>query len=382
MKAPDRLVFWQNMLAIHQSAHIRALAERCSAEVVLAVDEEIDAERRALGWTSPDFGPAKVVVAPDDQTIARLLETDPGNSVHIFSGIRAFPTASRAFIRSLDVSTTRGVFAEPGDGRGLRGVVRRIISAQYCRRYGEHISFILATGELGLQWYRRAGFAAAKLYPYGYWMEPFEADWGEGDDNEGGDFRIIFVGRFISLKAIDDLMRALIGLKERDWRLTLIGSGPCAAQIGKLARAGGITDRVRIEAPMGNRQVMAQIARHDLLVLPSRYDGWGAVVNEALMCGVPVVCTDQCGAADLLQEPWRGEVVRARCVPALREALARRIQAGRPTLRQRSGLTAWTDAISGPVAAGYLLEVIRCATVGGPRPEPPWRRTAEETATV
>ena len=39
-------------------------------------------------------------------------------------------------------------------------------------------------------------------------------------------------------------------------------------------------------------------------MLPSRYDGWGVVVNEALMAGVPVMCSDQVGASAVI-EKWQ-----------------------------------------------------------------------------
>ena len=44
----------------------------------------------------------------------------------------------------------------------------------------------------------------------------------------------------------------------------------------------------------------------DLLVLPSLFDGWGAVVNEALQAGMRVLCSTACGAASLLDGRQRG----------------------------------------------------------------------------
>jgi glycosyltransferase involved in cell wall biosynthesis len=39
---------------------------------------------------------------------------------------------------------------------------------------------------------------------------------------------------------------------------------------------------------------------HDVLVLPSRFDGWGVVVNEAVACGRAVIVTRRCGSAGTL----------------------------------------------------------------------------------
>ena len=50
------------------------------------------------------------------------------------------------------------------------------------------------------------------------------------------------------------------------------------------------------------------MAAADVLVLPSRFDGWGAVVNEALMVGTPVICSDRCGASDVIENGRNGYV--------------------------------------------------------------------------
>ena len=45
----------------------------------------------------------------------------------------------------------------------------------------------------------------------------------------------------------------------------------------------------------------------DLLILPSKLDGWGAVTNESLLAGTPVLCTNTCGSSVLLDGRIRGE---------------------------------------------------------------------------
>ena len=49
----------------------------------------------------------------------------------------------------------------------------------------------------------------------------------------------------------------------------------------------------------------------DCLILPSRHDGWGAVVSEALMVGTPVICSDACGSAGVVHASGVGGVFRS-----------------------------------------------------------------------
>ena len=44
------------------------------------------------------------------------------------------------------------------------------------------------------------------------------------------------------------------------------------------------------------------ISKYDFLILPSRFDGWGVVINEALLARVPVICSNQAGASSLVKK--------------------------------------------------------------------------------
>jgi len=50
---------------------------------------------------------------------------------------------------------------------------------------------------------------------------------------------------------------------------------------------------------------------YDLLVLPSLHDGWGVVVNEALIQGVPALVSDACGAKTLIEVSGAGSIFEA-----------------------------------------------------------------------
>lgn len=62
-------------------------------------------------------------------------------------------------------------------------------------------------------------------------------------------------------------------------------------------------------------------AAADVLVFPSLSDGFGMVVTEALSRGLPVICTDQVGAADLIEHEVNGLIVKAADATALADAL-------------------------------------------------------------
>jgi glycosyltransferase involved in cell wall biosynthesis len=114
------------------------------------------------------------------------------------------------------------------------------------------------------------------------------------------------------------------------------------------------------------------ISKSDLLVLPSYKDGWGVVINEALMAGVPVVCSTNCGAQDLLDGCIRGETFEVGNAKQLAEVLRRRIGVGPNGAETRRDIQEWSRRISAESAASYLKAIVDHVYAAGPRPMAPW----------
>ena len=68
-----------------------------------------------------------------------------------------------------------------------------------------------------------------------------------------------------------------------------------------------VRQRIDFKGFQAPESLPAFFAEADIFVLPSRYDGWGVVVNQALGAGLPVICSDAVGAAeDLVEEGGNG----------------------------------------------------------------------------
>ena len=104
------------------------------------------------------------------------------------------------------------------------------------------------------------------------------------------------------------------------------------------------------------RQVIAQ---SHALILPSLYDGWGAVVNEALMEGTMVYCSDKCGASVLIDDPSRGRLFDPRDFKTLAKFLWNDygffLDSG-STQHRREALRRWSEENIGPEAIARRME--------------------------
>ncbi len=373
-----RVVFWQNILSFYQVPHLTALAARPGTQVVWVVQQAITPDRIAQGWKVPEVSGVQVVVAPDDAEIQQIVGECPEDSVHVFSGIHQDPVARKAFYLSLKTSAQIGLLNEaPFPGR-LRDLISPAFHWGHRLLYGKRISFILAMGHMAVDFYKSVGYSDTIVFPYGYF--PPAPPLSAVPPSAEGPVQILYLGQLIERKGVDILLRALGPLTDLDWTLTLTGSGDGKDALVMLTKELGLEDRVSFQSALENEAAMQQMAQSDFFVLPSRHDGWGVVVNEALLRGVPVICSDRCGAADLLGEPWRGEVFGAGSVSSLEAALRRWISRGKRTANETQRIKIWSQCITGAAAAAYLGRVIEWtrtpAKTRDARPLPPWQEAS------
>jgi glycosyltransferase involved in cell wall biosynthesis len=133
---------------------------------------------------------------------------------------------------------------------------------------------------------------------------------------------LLYVGRLAPEKRVDRLVDA-VGRLQAAWpdlRLVLVGDGPERA--GLEARAGAAAPgRVIFAGRLEGEPLAAWYRLGSVFALPSAYEPFGAVVNEALIAGLPVVCSDRAGARVLVASGQNGEVVDAGDPRALDAAL-------------------------------------------------------------
>ncbi|MBC7892437.1 MAG: glycosyltransferase family 4 protein [Sphingobacteriaceae bacterium] len=109
----------------------------------------------------------------------------------------------------------------------------------------------------------------------------------------------IYVGRLISEKNILRLVEAFADFQKKspesgDWGLLLLGEGDLRSDLQRRVVELGLTS-VRFLPGVPWYEVSATLALANVLVLPSYSEPWGLVVNEAMICGLPVLVSERCG---------------------------------------------------------------------------------------
>jgi glycosyltransferase involved in cell wall biosynthesis len=130
--------------------------------------------------------------------------------------------------------------------------------------------------------------------------------------------RYLFVGQLIERKGVEVLLEAFD--RVRNGELWIAGDGPLVKQVEAASRRD---PRIRYFGHRSGDELSDLYQKADIFVLPSLYEVWGIVVNEALMYGLPVIATTEVGAAaDLIEDGQTGMIVDPRDVTQLAEAMA------------------------------------------------------------
>lgn len=127
----------------------------------------------------------------------------------------------------------------------------------------------------------------------------FRRRWGIGDNER----LVLYLGRIHEIKGLDVLAKAFAELLKAFNNIKLAIAGPddgYLPTLKKLIEALGIEEHVIFTGLLHGRDKLAAYVDADIYVLPSFYEIFGNTVIEACACGTPVIVTDRCGIASVI----------------------------------------------------------------------------------
>ena len=130
-------------------------------------------------------------------------------------------------------------------------------------------------------------------------------------------FRIIFLGGLTLRKGLHYLLQAFSELRLPDAELMLIGS--ISAEIKPfLNKYSGSYCYV---GKIPHLELYTYLSQGSIFVLPSIEEGFGMVINQAMACGLPIICTTNTGGADIVRDGKDGFIIPIRDINALKEKI-------------------------------------------------------------
>lgn len=345
----------------YQADVFRAFSKYATISVVY--EHDLGSDRTSLGWKS-DLENYQFEFENHISLLKRFRLKQ--NDYHLLSGM---PGSINNIVRVLLPGNNNCIIAQTELPPLEQNTFLWKHSAKiYSRQVVNNGGGILAIGRSAYDFFLKCGIREKYLFPFGYFPHV------PSSHTTTFDSPIVYVGQLNHRKNVSLLIKAYsrsIHAKKRD--LVIIGTGPDANDLKELSKKECVQDTVRFVGAVPSGEIIRFISKSSLLVLPSRYDGWGVVINEALGSGVPVISSDACGASELVDYSLAGRVFPSENLSSLTNSLDY-IFSSRPVWEKMSkNATKYYETITPDSAVRYLLSIYQyIKTNTGEKPTPPW----------
>lgn len=379
-----RIVFWQNSLSPHQLPYIVHLLEDERVDsVVVCAGEAINRARKNMGWDTtsyPGLENCDVYLNPTSQTVEHLMQVRTEDSYHLFSGIRGFAFVFDAFLRSLAYPIKRGMITERpntyayGQANGKPLWLHRLRWKLQDRKFTPKVNCVFAMGSDAADFFKSVS-AKWNVFPFAYCVQNLSVqEQDKRSDSHDATIKVVFVGSLSVRKSVDTLIEAARLCRQQSLKhaieFYIIGDGNEKMKLQGLATRYGL-DNVLFLGSKKQSMVSGLLCQYDVLVLPSIYDGWGAVVNEGLQAGLYTICSDTCGAKDLLTDIRCGTVFQHMNSKELAEIILKLSAEPHRIKEFRGWRKEWAEkCISGNTISKYMVDCL----FGNKEITEPWKK--------
>ncbi|HUR82864.1 MAG TPA: glycosyltransferase family 4 protein [Thermoanaerobaculia bacterium] len=248
-------------------------------------------------------------------------------------GDSSFPPVVKGWRDRVRATFLRAIFRLAG-----AFMVSGVLNAEYYRHYGANPDrFFLLPWAIDNERFAEAGrFAPGE-------RAAMRERFGIAPDRVA----FVFSAKLVARKDPMTLLRALAAMPHRDRAVAVfLGHGELREPLETFARAEKLD--VRFAGFVNQGDLPKHYAMCDVFVLPSTYEPRGAVINEAMACGLPVIVTDRCGSiGDIVLEGENAFIYPAGDVDALADALEAMLDEtlrARMAGRSREIIDAWDYA--------------------------------------
>jgi glycosyltransferase involved in cell wall biosynthesis len=365
-----KIINWQAYFTVHQSYTWQALQSLLDENIIYVIAQLNSEIREKQGWQTVDLTAIETIMLIKKswwQQAKSILKEFP-DAIHIFSGFWAdrrflafilYASSKNYKIIIMNESYMTKNLSYFGKQFFILNIIKArlkpllyAITVQFINQITspKNICFLALSAHAKPQ-FIQAGFKKNQIFPFGYFV-PRDKSVIKPLHNHRF-IKLVFIGVLNQRKGIDLVIKAVSLLEQQGWLISLdiYGFQEIAMTFNsKSVRYCGLI-------PFGQTQNI--IAHYDGLILPSRHDGWGVVINEALLQTVPVIISENVGAKSLLEKYSAGLIFKSDNVDDLIEKL--KLFSLDSSLRQKMSTQAQkiSELISPENAAGYIYDVIQ-----------------------
>jgi len=315
-----------NMPSHHQSAFFKALSAQKNVDLHVRYYERVTEARKKLGWIDDANLPLKQEYIVSINDIEKSL-VDWKERIHIIPGFSS--PFLKELLHIIISNNLKWIHWSERSGIGLANLMHfddKLIDLffpfflrlkgyrKYAKRINQYALGSFAIGELAKRDFIKWGINEKKIV-----FQPYSLD-GLATTKKisiklkkSDEIIFMYIGSMEERKGIDLLITACKKLRSRSkWKLVLLGDDRSNNAYVEQVERLGLANQVEFLGVVNSNKINEYLEQSDVFVLPTRFDGWGAVLNEAASLGKPMISTNQAGAAyHLIKEGENGFMVKA-----------------------------------------------------------------------
>jgi glycosyltransferase involved in cell wall biosynthesis len=319
-----KVCIWTKIANHYQRAFVNSLGNLCDLRAVYF--EKLPAARIALGW-SDSIPLSNNEIRCDTLEEALRAVPDWRERIHIVPGYGG--TFQRSLARHLSAHSIPWADWSESSTPGWKWYARLPVKLWWTNLLEKSSLGSFAIGSNAEDDFVRRGLQRSRI-SYLPYVSP-SAEGPARPDSPMTSFKsgrraFLFLGALNRRKGVDLLLKAAAAVlrTSSSWTLIFVGNDSPQHEFEKQVISLGLQSQIYFRGAVAPDLIPGVIAAADVLVLPSRYDGWGVVINEAVSGGLPVIASDRCGAARHLIVPGQnGFRVKAGSASDLETAMRR-----------------------------------------------------------
>jgi len=318
-----KLIVWMNIPSHHQSQFFDALNNVCT-EFKVYYYGKVPVSRSEMGWKSDiKLKNYEAYIKPENLELNLF---DLEDYVHILPGY-----GHPLLIKLRQIFSKNNIKWVHWSEKSRTGFywylsfIKKNLHARYINKFALGALAIGSQAESDfINWGVRR--EKVEILPYSFNSLNYKLPDQEILSFKKNRFAFLFVGALCKRKGVDILLEAFSNSFKGDvqWCLILVGNQKKDINCENIVNKLGIQDQVFFRDVISSNDIMSAYKAADIFVLPSRHDGWGMVVNEAVYCNLPVIVSDAVGAsAHLVQSEKNGFIFKSGDPDSLAEQMVK-----------------------------------------------------------
>lgn len=341
------------------------------SEIIVYIEKDFPEYRKSCGYSNEENLFTTQLASNLSEEKKELIFKD--DSIVIFNGI---PLAKKyeKFISTYGKKIA--IIAERDTciyNRGLQKFIKKVfpfIQAIRLRGVARYTNCFFAIGKQGVECYKKYGFYKNSLFEFMYCdgnahLEP--------NLNGNHPKKLIYVGRFdYENKGVDILLNALLHVSNN---YTIDFYGGYGKDADEIIKRISQNEKLNYKGTINQNDLIDVLHQYDLIIVPSRHDGWNLHNNLSINAGICSISSDQAGSQELIEYCGNGTVIKRINHRKLAKAISDIISDPEKINYLKMKTNSYSKTISSESVAFYFANVLEYVFINdrkGEMPTPPW----------